>query len=64
MVQNPTYWRAKECDKTPQGNVNKEKSHFSCDLCFILESGTFLCFPVWRILCHVTSSCKRSITAN
>ena len=29
MVQNPTYWRAKECDKTPLGNVNKEKSHFS-----------------------------------
>ena len=29
MVQNPKYWRAKECDKTPLGNVNKEKSHFS-----------------------------------
>ena len=29
MVQNPKYWRAKECDKTPMGNVNKEKSHFS-----------------------------------
>ena len=22
-------WRAKECDKTPLRNVNKEKSHFS-----------------------------------
>ena len=29
MVQNPKYWRAKECDKTPLGNVNKEMSHFS-----------------------------------
>ena len=29
MVQNPKYWRAKECDKTPLGNVNKEKLHFS-----------------------------------
>ena len=28
MVQNPTNWRAKECDKTPLGNINKEKSHF------------------------------------
>ena len=29
MLQNPTQWREKECDKTPLGNVNKEKSHFS-----------------------------------
>ena len=29
MVQNPKYWRAIECGKTPLGNVNKEKSHFS-----------------------------------
>ena len=29
MVQNPKYWRAKKCDKTPLGNINKEKSHFS-----------------------------------
>ena len=29
MIRNPTYWRAKECDKTPLGNVIKEKSHFS-----------------------------------
>ena len=43
MVQNPTYWRARECDKTPLGNVNKEKSHFPSYLCFILESGTFFC---------------------
>ena len=27
MVQNPKYSRAKECDKTPLGNVNKEKPH-------------------------------------
>ena len=29
MVQNPKYWIAKECDNSPLGNVNKEKSHFS-----------------------------------
>ena len=29
MVQNPKYWRAKEYDETPLGNVNKEKSHLS-----------------------------------
>ena len=46
IVQNPTYWRAKECDKTPLGNVNKEKLHFSSYLCFILESGTFCCVLV------------------
>ena len=28
MVQNPKYWRA-NYDKTPLGNINKEKSHFS-----------------------------------
>ena len=52
MVQNPTYWRAKKCDKTPLGNVNKEKSHFSSFeivFCFVLESGIFFCVSVWRI---------------
>ena len=65
MVQYPPYWRAKECDKTPLGNENKEKSHFSSYLCFILESGTFSCGPAWHILYHVTSSCtcKRPIGA-
>ena len=29
MKQNPKYWRAKEYDKTPLENVNKESSHFS-----------------------------------
>ena len=39
MAQNPKYWRAKEYDKTPLGNVNKEKSHFlvNCVLFCILE---------------------------
>ena len=41
IVQNLTYWRAKECDKTPLENVNKEKAHFFSHLCYILESGTF-----------------------
>ena len=27
MVQSPKCWRAKQCDKTQLGNVNKEKSH-------------------------------------
>ena len=29
LRENPKYWRAKECDETPLGSVNKEKSHFS-----------------------------------
>ena len=41
MVQNPKYWRAKECDKTPLGNVSKEKSHFSSNC---------VKFGVWHIL--------------
>ena len=49
MAQNPPYWIAKECDKTPLGNVNKEKSHFCCYLCIILKVGTFFCNPVWQI---------------
>ena len=62
MVQNSvTHWRAKKCDKTPLGNVNKEKSHFSSYFCFVLASGTFVCVPVWRILYHATSSCKGPI---
>ena len=61
MVRNPTSWRAKKCNKTPLENVNKEKSHFSSYLCFVLESGTFFCVPIWRILYHVTSSCKGPI---
>ena len=28
MVQNPTYWRARKCDKTPLGNANKENHTF------------------------------------
>ena len=34
MVQNPKYWKAKECYKTPLGNVNKEESHFSSCVLF------------------------------
>ena len=33
MVQKPTNLRAKECDKTPLGNVNQKTSHFSSYLC-------------------------------
>ena len=62
MIQNPKYWRAKKCDKTPLGNVNKEKSHFSSRLCFVLESGTFYCSPISWILYHVTSSYKGPTT--
>ena len=43
MVQNPKYLRAKECDKIPLGNVNKEKSHFS-------SFKIVFCFGVWHIL--------------
>ena len=53
MVENPKYWTAKECDKTPLGNVNKEKSHFSRELCFVLESGTFFRSPIFWIVHRV-----------
>ena len=58
MVPNPTYWKVKEFDRSPLGNVNKEKWHFSSHLSFILEFSTFFCALVWRIFYHVTSSCK------
>ena len=61
MVQNPKYWRAKQCDKTPLGSVNNEKSHFSSQLCFVLESGAFFWSQIFWILYHVTSSCKGPI---
>ena len=41
MVQNLTYWRAKECEKTPLGNINKEKSHFSSCVLFWSRTHSF-----------------------
>ena len=38
MVQNPPYWRVKECDKTPLGNVNKEKHHTFLVTCVLFWS--------------------------
>ena len=39
MIQNQKYWRENECDKSPLGNVNKEKYTF-----------LVFCFGVWHIL--------------
>ena len=57
MVQSTPYWDA----KTPPGNVKQKKSHFFSELCFVLEAVTFFCVLIWRILYHVTSSCKGPI---
>ena len=47
---------AKECDKSPLGNVNKEKSLFSIYLCIILEVGTFFSNPCGLLLQKTYSS--------
>ena len=56
MVQSPTNWIAKECEKSPLGNVNKEKSHFSSCLCIILEIGTLFCNPCDLLLLKTYSN--------
>ena len=38
MVQNPKYWKAKECDKTPLGNVNKKKNHTFLVNCLLFSN--------------------------
>ena len=51
-----TTWIGKAYEKTPLGNVNKEKSHFSSYLCIILEVGTFFCIPCDLLLQKTYSS--------
>ena len=53
MVQNPKYWRAKECDKTPLGNINTFLVN-----CVWFWSLAHSFTPIFGILYHVTSSCK------
>ena len=64
MVQNPTYWRTKEFDKTLLGNVivSKEKSHFSLFYFGVWHTVLRSVQPLLRILYHMTSSCKRPLT--
>ena len=58
MVQYPKYWRAKEWDKTPLGNVNKKYHTFLVNCDFLRESGTFLCSPIFWILYHGRPAAK------
>ena len=66
MVQNPKYWKAKngtskDSSKDSTGNCKQKITFFSSYLYFVLEFGTLFCVPVWRILYHVTFSCKGPI---
>ena len=43
------------------GKLRTEKSHLAGGNRFVLEAVAFFCHPEWRILCHVTVSCKESV---
>ena len=58
MVQNPKYWRAKECARLQ----NKTRLTRKVGFFFVSISQwslvPFFCSPIFWILYHVTSSCK------
>ena len=58
MVQNPKYWRAKECARLHTKTQLTRKVGFFfvyiSQWCFV----TFFCSPTFWILYHMTSSCK------
>ena len=60
MVQNPPYWRASYA----LGHPKQRKCKFVLmkSLCSGCPSGQ-LALPAWRILYHVTASCKGPITS-
>ena len=61
MVQNPKYWRAKECARLQnKTHLIRKLRHF---FVFISQWSlvTFFCSPIIWILYHVTSSCKGPI---
>ena len=49
------------CQATHWDIQNKEKSRFAGGNGFVLEAVAFFCHPAWRILYHVTVSCRESI---
>ena len=52
----PAGWQATQWDIQ-----NKEKSRLAGGNRFVLEAVAFFCHPAWRILYHVTVSCKEPI---
>ena len=61
MVQNPPYWMAKERGILHWDIENKGKSGLTGWNSFVYETASFFYHPIWRILYHVTSYCKRPI---
>ena len=55
MVQNPPYWIAKECDRFELKGTPTCEARLSFVVDVPVEDATFFCYPVWRILYHVTS---------
>ena len=61
MVQNPKYWRAKECARLQNKTQLTRKVWFFFVYISQWSLVTFLCSPVFWILNHVNSSCKGNI---
>ena len=61
MVQNMPNWSAKESYRLWDKTQLTSKVWFFFVLHFPVESGTFLCTPVWCILYYVISSCTGPI---
>ena len=53
---SPAGWQATHWDIQ-----NKGKSRLAGGNRFVLEAAAFFCYPAWRILYHVTVSCKKPI---
>ena len=61
MVQNPNYWRAKECARLQNKTQLTRKVWFFFVYISQWSLVTFFCSPIFWILYHVTSSCKGPI---
>ena len=55
---SPAGWQATHWDIQSKG-----KSRLAGGNRFVLEAAAFFCHPAWRILYHVTVSCKKPIKA-
>ena len=58
MIQNPKYWRAKECVRLPYKTQLTRKVWVFCVCISQWSLVAFFCSPIFWILHHVTSSCK------
>ena len=61
MVQNPKYWRAKECARLQNKTQLTRKVWFFFVYISKWSLVTFFCSPIFWVLYHVTSSCKEPI---